>query len=422
MICYYYPPLIDVGCKRSIAFSKYFKKHGGIPYVLSVKNPDRTYCSVGDDIPPQGIHTEYSCSIINVYKFFGKLNGLLTRILKFIGVELKRNYFYDIFCIPDIFFGWIPLATIKGLRLVKQYNIDFVYVSCPPFSSASIGVLLQKFTKKPLILDFRDPFALDKPSNVTCPRFRRLVDRKTESYFLKQVSVLIVTSEELRKEYIEKYYKLRGKIFAIHNGFDPELLIEKVSGKSPKFTIVYTGNFYFIASALDIFTHSFFKGLSKLKELGKIDSSNFQFLYYGESKIAIEQCATDYGVQDLVVAKSRISHQEMLTVISRSHLELVRVVKPMISTKIFEGLALNIPLLATIPSGEVEEIIRRYSPSSYITSKGSPEEVAAAILDAMQKYKDNKIQDNNVDEFMKRFSRENLTLKLMDIIEEKCRY
>jgi len=28
MICYYYPPIADVGSKRSIAFSKYFKKNG----------------------------------------------------------------------------------------------------------------------------------------------------------------------------------------------------------------------------------------------------------------------------------------------------------------------------------------------------------------------------------------------------------
>ena len=65
MLCYYYPPLVDVGCKRSVAFSKYFKKHGWIPHVLSVKNPDRTFCSVGDDATPAGVHTEYSYSIIN---------------------------------------------------------------------------------------------------------------------------------------------------------------------------------------------------------------------------------------------------------------------------------------------------------------------------------------------------------------------
>jgi glycosyltransferase involved in cell wall biosynthesis len=419
MVCYYYPPLMDVGCKRSVAFSKYFKKYGWTPYVLSVKNPDRKFCTVGDDAPPLGVHTEYSYSIINVYKFFGKFNGLLTRVLKFIGVELKRNYFYDIFCIPDIFFGWIPLATIKGFRLIKQYNIDIVYVSCRPFSSAIIGVLLKAVSKKPLVLDFRDPYALDVPSYVVRPKFRRLMDRKIESYFLKQANALIVTSEELRGGYVQRYPELKDRIFALHNGFDPELLIQKNLEKYPKFTIVYAGNFYLGVQVLEIFTHSFFEGVSKLKKYGNLNASNFQFLYYSNGMAAIQQIAMDYGIQDLVTARSRVTHKKMLSVLSKSHLQLIRVIKPMISTKLFEGLALNIPLLATIPCGEVEEIINKYSPSSYVINKNSPGEVADAILDAMQRYKDDKMQCNHVTEFMEKFSRENLTLKLMKIIEEK---
>jgi glycosyltransferase involved in cell wall biosynthesis len=278
MLCYYYPPLVDVGCKRSIAFSKYFQKYGWNPYVLSVKNPDRTFCSIGDDEPPPGVHTEYSYSIINMYKFFGKLNGLLSRILKLVGIKLKRNYFYDIFCIPDIFFGWIPLTTIKGLRLIKQYNMDVIYVSCRPFSAAIIGILLKKITKKPLILDFRDPFALNTPAYAVS-KFRRLIGQTIESYFLKHADLLVLTSEELRKGYIKKYYKLKDKIFAIHNGFDPESLIRQVSGKYPKFTICYTGNFYFGVQALEIFTHSFFEGISELKKYGKLNDLTFQFSY-----------------------------------------------------------------------------------------------------------------------------------------------
>jgi hypothetical protein len=50
MLCYYYPPLTDVGSKRSVAFSKYFKKHGWNPCVLSVTNPDRAYCWVYPDL------------------------------------------------------------------------------------------------------------------------------------------------------------------------------------------------------------------------------------------------------------------------------------------------------------------------------------------------------------------------------------
>ncbi|HUK55075.1 MAG TPA: hypothetical protein VLY20_00255, partial [Nitrospiria bacterium] len=90
MLCYYYPPLTDVGAKRSVSFSKYFKKFGWNPWVLSVKNPDRAYCSIGDDGPPPGIPTEYSYSIINLFRLIGRLNGVLLKALGLIRIDLKR--------------------------------------------------------------------------------------------------------------------------------------------------------------------------------------------------------------------------------------------------------------------------------------------------------------------------------------------
>ena len=99
---------------------------------------------------------------------------------------------------------------------------------------------------------------------------------------------------------------------------------------------------------------------------------------------------------------------------------LLRIVKLMISTKLFEGIPLNIPFLATIPHGEVEEIIREYSPGSYIvTEEGSYLEVAAAIKDAMMKYRDNQMPANHVESFLAGFTRENMTLKLMRVVEER---
>ena len=120
MICYYFPPIVDVGCKRSVAFSKYLKKHGWNPHVISVKNPDKKYCLIGKDEPPKNISIDYTYSIINPYTFLGKLNGLLYRFLKFFRVELKRNYFNNIFCIPDIFFGWIPLTLVRSYKIIKE--------------------------------------------------------------------------------------------------------------------------------------------------------------------------------------------------------------------------------------------------------------------------------------------------------------
>jgi len=417
MLCYYYPPLADVGTKRSIAFSKYFKKYGWEPVVISVKNPDRTYCLIGNEDPPCEICTEYSYSIINLYKFLGKCNALLAHMVKVMGIKIKRNYLYDIFCIPDIFWGWIPLTIIKGLKLIKRNHIDVIYVSCSPFSAALIGICLKAVTGKPLIIDFRDIYALEVESVKYAsakPLFREKIDKWFENKILNWVNLFIVTSKEMQSMYEQKYPQIDAKIFTVHNGVEPEVLSAyRPVPKYLKFTIAYAGNFYFEAVGRELF----FEALALLHRKGEIHKANFQFIYYGDWSKAIREMSRGFHVEDLVLVNPSISHETLFPIIKRSHLQLLRIIKPMISTKLFEGIALNIPLLAIIPAGEVEEIIKEYSPSSYVVTDQSSEKIADAILDAMHRYEKNKIQDNNVCDFLKRFSRENLTLKIMKIIE-----
>lgn len=420
MICYYYPPLTDVGAKRSVAFSKYFRKHGWNPFVLSVKNPDRAYCSVGRDDPPEGVPTEYSCSVINLYRLLGKMNGALARVLRPFGVEVERNYFHDLVCYPDHFWGWIPLTTLKGARMIREHKIDAVYVSCTPFSAALIGVFLKKLTKKPLILDFRDPFAVGVSSYAGISRVRRAASGWFEKMFMKHADLFFVTSEETRQAYIREYPWIEGKAFTIYNGFDQVHSPDGSKGKFDKFSIIYTGQFYTYGPNHQLYTDMFFQALAHMKSSGDISYDNFQFLFYGNEHKMIEDIARGFGVSDLVTARSRIPYHEILEKISRSHLMLLRIVKLMISTKLFEGIPLNVPFLATIPNGEVEDIIRTYSPGSYIvTEHDTYLDVAQAIRDAMQKYHDNKMPGNHVQKFLDKFTRENMTKELMEIVDKK---
>ena len=400
MICYYFPPLTDVGCKRSVAFSTYLKKYGWDPYVLSVKNPDKTYCSLGKDKPPPGINVKYSYSIINVYKFFGLAHGILIRILKLFNVELKRNYFYDVFCIPDIFFGWIPHAIIEGFKIVKKYDTNIIYVSCSPWSSAIVGVVLKVLTGKNLIIDFRDPYAIEistRKKEMYPFEFRKRLDRLIENLIVNTADIVVLNTEETRTLYIEQYPKIREKAFTVHNGFDSKYLPKNIGHKKyDKFTIIYTGEFYFYASGGDVF----FKAIRKIKDAKEITSNNFQFLFFGDGVKKIDILSRKYGVEDLVHASSRIPYVDLLEKLKRSHLQLLRIVKPAISTKVFEGTTLNVPFLATIPPGEVQDIIHRYSPSSYVINEETHNKVADAILDAKEKYKKYEIKDNNIIEFL----------------------
>lgn len=418
LICYYFPPLAGVAGKRSVEFSKYLKKYGWHPYVVSVKNPDKAYCSIGNDKPPDGLHLEYSCSFIKPYKFLGKINGAIFRLFRLFNITVGRNYLYDIFCFPDHFFGWIPHTTFKCMKLIRKFRIDVIFATCSPFSSAAIGVLLKAITGKPLVIDFQDPFAIIVPEYLGVPKLRKRINLHIENFFLKHSNALIVTSEETRNAYAQQYPEKIDKIFTVHGGFESECLSEKAREKYKIFTIIYAGHFYTHFPQLEIYTDMFFRAIGKLKGQQTICKDNFQFLYFGVGKYDIERIAAEYGVQDLVRANFQIPRHKVLKAISKSHLQLLRIVKPMISTKLFEGIALNVPLLAIIPSGEVEKIIKKYSPSSYIITSFEVKKIIDAILDAISKYEKGGVPDNHVQEFFEKFSREKLSVKLIEILEK----
>ncbi|MDD5722592.1 MAG: glycosyltransferase [Syntrophales bacterium] len=418
MICYYFPPITDVGSLRSIHFAKYFRQYGWRPSVLTVRNPDRAYCTVGDEVSPDGIHVERSLSVINPYRPLGKAHGLVTRLLKLFRIDLVRNRLYDLFCIPDMFWGWIPLTVLKAIGIVRRFNVDAIYVSCTPFSSALIGAFVKLRTKKPLIVDFRDPYALEERAEIfDVPLYRQNIDKRIERWVLNVADAFIVTTEETRNGYMRQYPEFTEKMYTVYNGFDMADASVKSVDKYDKFTIIYTGDFYLYTKKNELFAEAFFDGLSRLMERRFISPDTFQFLFYGDGFRMIEQLAHRYGVCDVVHVSGRISRKSVIEAIEKSHFSLLRIVSPMISTKLFEGISLNTPFIATIPHGEAEAIIRKYSPGSYVITEATGEAVAASITEGMERYRKGDTPRNDLNGFSDHFSRERGAQRMMKIID-----
>jgi glycosyltransferase involved in cell wall biosynthesis len=417
MVCYYYPPITDVGAKRSVAFSKYLSRFGWKPHVVSVKNPDRNYCTVGDESPPEAVPTAYAHSIFSLSSLSGKVNGFLSRAARLLGKELKVNYFYQLFCFPDIFMGWIPLTVLKSVHLIRRQAMDLIFVTCTPYTSALIGLMLKKITGRPLVVDFRDQRGIEDRA-LALKKFPVTVRRRIEACFIEMVldgaDLFVVTSQEIRKRYEKQFPEAAHKVVTIYNGFDPDFGgQDNPVPKFDKFTIIYTGDFYFYALESMVF----FEALQILKNSHSIDADGFQFLYYGDGYGQIEECAARYGVSDLVSAHPRVPYADVLQQLRRSHLQLIRIVPPMISTKVFEGISLGIPFLATIEPGEVEEIIHAYSPGSMVVTEESGAKAAEAIIEARRRYQSRQMPPNRVEEFLSFFSRENHTRRLKEAIE-----
>jgi glycosyltransferase involved in cell wall biosynthesis len=408
MISYYYPPLSDVGGVRALAFSRHLREFGWEPYVVSVKNPDKHWCIPESTMPPEGVKTYYTRSLMNLTWLTGKLNGLLARILRPFGITLTRPIVGDLICIPDQFIGWVPLTVLKGFKLIKAERIDMIYVSCKPFSSALIGLFLKLLTRKPLVLEFRDPvsplFLNSKDKYYRrMPTFR--IIKKIEEMTLKHADKLILVTEETRDLYESFFPFVTDKMSVIYNGFMEEYFLEKPE-PFERFTIVYSGNFYQDFIPPD----PFFQALKKIVTEDETMKKKIDFVYVGARAPWLTAMAEKYDLQDMMRITGYVSRQKSIEYICRSSALLLRIVPGMISTKLFEGLAAGVPMLALIREGEAAGLIRKYSSGfSSIVEPDEPDKIAAAVKDAYSKWQRGELKGQRNPEFYKDFNKRNLT-------------
>ena len=279
LISYYFPPILDVGGLRALGFVQNLSAFGWEPYVLSVKDPDTSLCKVGPENPPGDIKTFYCRSWFNLNRITWKANGVLRLLLKAFGVKLEDNIVQELFCLPDVYAGWVLPAYLTGLRLIKQHDIDVIYVSSKPFSSVLSGVMLKRATNKPLVLDFRDPVSF--PDNLFADnragRLRQQMVRKIERFTLANADYLITTTRETLSRYKKLYPFLKNRSTTLYNGYFLPPDTRPVPRGFDTFTIVYIGNFYYGLVPCD----TFFQALKQIADQQLIPAGKFRFLYVG---------------------------------------------------------------------------------------------------------------------------------------------
>ena len=407
IVAYHYPPLGGGGVFRTLKFTKYLPKFGYQPYVLTVKNPmygtkDPTLLK---EIPPE----------VKIFRTFSFEHRIL-RAPRLLKISLK--WFY----IPDENIGWLPFAVPAGTKIIKKENIDLIYATSPLWTSLLIGFLLKKKTKKPLVIDFRDPWT-DNPFTEYPTKIHESIEIKMEEKILTHSDYIITAGDLIKNSLIKRLPFVKQKIEAITNGFDPDDFKNlKIRKQTNKFRIIHVGSIYGLLTA-----KSFLLALKELTEEKTNLREKIEIIFVGNYGKETSILVKKFGLEDIVKLIGYVPHKKCLELMlnSQALLLLITVEGPrgegILTGKLFEYLASRKPIIAIAPeNGAAANIIKSLKAGTVI-SPWNTLLIKNTIFEFYEQWKEGKLSriTSNITKYDRRFLTQRLTQIFEKVTPEK---
>jgi glycosyltransferase involved in cell wall biosynthesis len=405
LIAYHFPPLGGGGVFRTLKFTKYLPEFGYQPHVLTVKNPmyREKDLTLVKEIPKEA----------EIQRTFSFEHRIL-RAPRLLNLNLK--WFY----LPDPNIGWLPFGVSTGSRHVKKEKISVIYATSPIWTSLLIGLLLKKKTKKPLVVDFRDPWT-DNPFN-SCPtKFHERLEKNMEKLVLAKADYVTVATDSIKTNLIRKYPFIKSKIETITNGFDPEDFKNlKINKRTDKFTITYVGSIYGLLTAKPFLT-----ALKELTEEKKQFKENVEAIFVGNCGKETPRLVGELGLEQNVRFVGYVPHRKGLEFMVNSQALLLLITlegskgEGILTGKLFEYLAARKPIIALAPEDGLAANVIKSLNAGTVVSPLEIQRIKKAIASYYDQWEAGKLYAvTDVSSDITPYNRKVLTGKLAQIFDK----
>ncbi len=117
---------------------------------------------------------------------------------------------------------WVEPAVRAAMDLYREHHPAAIVVTMSPFSSAEAGIHLKHLTRLPLVLDLRDPWAMDE-TKIYPTRWHAWRDWAAMQRAMSAADLVIMNTPEA-KSAAESSFRFRAgtKVISLTNGFDAE--------------------------------------------------------------------------------------------------------------------------------------------------------------------------------------------------------
>jgi len=397
VISYYFPPCAKAGAHRAYSMAEYLPRFGWQPIFIA---PEKGYYGRLpriDNALLERIERHPIYRIPFFYPFNNEDSTLLAR-----GVR----YLWETILIPDGKILWNREIKRKLRQIVIKHKPDVFFITATPFSSFLLAPYLKKMFRLPVVLDYRDPWAIDL--NVG----HRLLKARLNFYLEKRILLsadLVTTASYYMIDYIRKILTSvahNKQYFAFPYGYDGEFLRKEILPILPekseeKIKVVFAGT-----QVADLDPNIVLSGIKmainndkNAAEKLQIDCYGTIFGYTGEPTAIIKK----YSLTKYVYYNNFLPYLQFLKVLRKSSF----LVQPLgvktfnlviFPTKFFDYLGVQRPILYIGGKGQVTEVI--YKCNAGVCALSDPYSISQALIKLINSW-DKKSWYSNSSEYSK---------------------
>jgi len=265
-----------------------------------------------------------------------------------------------------------------------QGRPDVVVATSPQFFCAVSGGWLARIKRVPFVFELSDlwPASIRAVGAMRNRRILKTVE-KMELAMYRRATRIVALTDAFRADLVERGID-GGKIDVVRNGSNhdflqpgpPDLDLARSLGVEGKFVVAYVGT--------QGLAHGLLNVLEAAERLRDEPEVVFLFVGAGATTESLKSAARDRRLTNVVFVdrqpRERIVDYWRIADVSLVHLKNDPVFATVLPSKIFESMAMGLPMIYAGPAGEASELIHQHK-AGVVVPPGNPAALAKAVLE-----------------------------------------
>jgi glycosyltransferase involved in cell wall biosynthesis len=311
--------------------------------------------------------------------------------------------------VPDENAPWSTVATPVAIRLVRREGIDVVLTTSPPPSLHLLGAAVKRTTGAAWVADLRDPLTSHPHRRGYESQLARLKEKTTggvAKLVALQADAIVAVSEAIAGEM--RALEPKGKVVTIANGCDFDDFAGFEHHASDRLRITHAGHF-----------HGKRDPKPFLRALAGSGLDDVVARFAGDFRAADREYAESLGLGGRIELLGDLSRRRSLELQrdSEALLLLIPESRGVLTGKIFEYLAAERPILATVPpDGAAAQLVRDTGAGVVVPSEDE-DAIRQALRDLHARWKAGSLNGTPLsEEWRRRLSRGGRVEELADLL------